>query len=93
MRYLKKSIKSKYYAHIYAHMTKTISLSDDAYELLKKIKRDGESFSDVIKRLVGKKGKLMEILDLYPELSNAEYEESIAELRKEIDKRLKHEMY
>ncbi|MHA1363392.1 MAG: antitoxin VapB family protein [Candidatus Freyarchaeota archaeon] len=36
-------------------MTKTISLSDEAYKLLKSIKRNNESFSDVIKRLVGKK--------------------------------------
>jgi|Deesub1362B_J571_1020462.scaffolds.fasta_scaffold00646_3 predicted CopG family antitoxin len=75
-------------------MTKTISLSDSAYELLKKIKRENESFSDVIKRLVGKKGKLMEVLDLYPELSEVkEYEESVAGMRKEIDRRLEHEMY
>ncbi|MBS7251569.1 MAG: antitoxin VapB family protein [Candidatus Freyarchaeota archaeon] len=75
-------------------MTKTISLSDEAYKLLKSIKRDGESFSDVIKRLVGKKGKLIDVLELYPELSDArEYEEEVGALRKEIDKRLENEMY
>ena len=31
--------------------TKTISLADDAYERLKAEKRDGESFSDVVRRL------------------------------------------
>lgn len=31
--------------------TKTISLSDDAYERLKAKKREGESFSDVVRRL------------------------------------------
>ncbi|MDJ0270636.1 MAG: antitoxin VapB family protein [Aigarchaeota archaeon] len=34
-------------------MTKVISLSDEAYTALKRIKREGESFSDVILRLVG----------------------------------------
>jgi predicted CopG family antitoxin len=32
-------------------MTKIVSLSDKAYEALKKLKRDGESFSDVVRRL------------------------------------------
>jgi predicted CopG family antitoxin len=32
-------------------MTKIISLSQKAYETLKKLKRNGESFSDVIARL------------------------------------------
>ena len=31
--------------------TKTISLADDAYERLKEKKREGESFSDVVRRL------------------------------------------
>lgn len=33
--------------------TKTISLADDAYEKLKRLKREGESFSDVVRRLTG----------------------------------------
>lgn len=32
-------------------MTKTISLADDAYEALAALKRPGESFSDVARRL------------------------------------------
>ena len=43
-------------------MVKTISLSDEAYNLLKSIKRKNESFSDVIKRLVGCKGRLSDCL-------------------------------
>lgn len=31
--------------------TKTISLADDAYDRLKAEKREGESFSDVVRRL------------------------------------------
>ena len=33
-------------------MTKVISLSEEAYQTLKKLKRDGESFSDVVIRLI-----------------------------------------
>lgn len=38
-------------------MTKVISLSDRAYEILVKLKKGGESFSDVILRLSKKKEK------------------------------------
>ncbi len=69
-------------------MTKTISLIDDAYNLLKNMKLKGESYSDTIKQLT-KKGKLTEILDLYPELENVqEFEEAIRENRKALDERL-----
>ena len=33
--------------------TKTISLAEDAYEKLKRHKREDESFSDVVRRLTG----------------------------------------
>ena len=72
----------------YTYMTKTISLTDEAYNLLKNMKLKGESFSDTIKRLT-KKGKLTEILDLYPELENVdEFEEAIRENRKAFDERV-----
>jgi len=35
--------------------TKTISLDEEAYEQLKAHKREGEPFSDVIKRIVGER--------------------------------------
>jgi predicted CopG family antitoxin len=44
-------------AYIYTYyMTKIISLSEKAYESLKKLKRDGESFSDVVTRLTKEDG-------------------------------------
>ena len=69
-------------------MTKTISLTDEAYKSLRNMKLKGESFSDTIKRLT-KKGNLTEILDLYPELENVEeFEEAIRENRRALDERL-----
>lgn len=33
--------------------SRTVNLADDAYELLRAQKREGESFSDVVRRLAG----------------------------------------
>jgi predicted CopG family antitoxin len=35
--------------------TKTVSLDEEAYERLRAMKREGESFSDVVKRLAGER--------------------------------------
>lgn len=43
---------------------KTLSLNTEAYELLKKIKKEGESFSDVIIRLI-KQPDIKEILNYF----------------------------
>ncbi|MHA1649033.1 MAG: antitoxin VapB family protein [Candidatus Helarchaeota archaeon] len=42
-------------------MAKTIAVSDEVYELLSKLKLPKESFSDVIKRIIKRGGKLMDI--------------------------------
>ena len=39
-------------------------ISEDTYKLLKKRKKDNESFSDVIKRLASEKGSIHGLLDL-----------------------------
>jgi len=71
-------------------MPKSISLSDDVYTLLNSIRSKDESFSEVIRRLTGTKGRLMEIVDIYPELSEvSEYEELVKGLRKQIDEDLR----
>nr|WP_084156951.1 antitoxin VapB family protein [Haladaptatus cibarius] len=38
--------------------TKNISLNDEAYEQLRARKHEGESFSDVVKRLAGERSLL-----------------------------------
>ncbi|MBS3142205.1 antitoxin VapB family protein [Candidatus Woesearchaeota archaeon] len=40
--------------------TKTINLMDDAYEMLNKAKLEGESFSDVVRRILGEKRMRLE---------------------------------
>ena len=71
-------------------MAKTISLSEDAYSTLKKLKLGGESFSDTVLRLSKTKAKPSQVLSMYPELKgNKEYLEAVSELRKAVDGRLK----
>ncbi len=45
-------------------MTRVISLSDEAYGKLKELKNEGESFSEVVKRVVPS-AKKKDIMDLW----------------------------
>lgn len=65
---MRKVIKA---VHTNTCMSKPISLMNQAYDLLKSMNLNGESFSDTIKRLA-KKGKLNEALFLCPALQKAE---------------------
>lgn len=52
------------YAHTYAYtMTKVISLSEEAYKVLKRRKGKGESFSDVVLKIAGNRESIS-ILEL-----------------------------
>ena len=66
--------------HVYIHqMTKVISISDDAYELLQSVKGENESFTKVILR-VAEKEKQKPLASFFGALS----EESAQALEKEI---------
>ena len=43
-------------------MAKTIAVSDETYELLKRLKGDGESFSELIKGSLAKRSRLSDII-------------------------------
>ena len=55
---------------------KTVSLNIEAYELLSKIKKEGESFSDVIIRLI-KQPDIKEILNYFGSMEDDLSGESI----------------
>ena len=71
-------------------MTKVISLSDDAYEDLSKLKKEGESFSDVVIRLSKKEKKpLIEFFGKWagPKEELDQIEKEIYETRKKAKMR------
>lgn len=64
--------------------TKTISLEDSAYGKLKAAKRQGESFSEVIHRLLGsREPSLLEFTRLLDRDAAEEVAEAIARMRDE----------
>jgi len=69
-------------------MTKTISLSDEAYSVLRRHKLATESFSDVVLRLARHGGKLSEVIGLHPELrGKTELARVVRENRRRLDAR------
>ena len=62
--------------------TKTISLEDSAYGKLKAAKRPGESFSDVIHRVIGsREPSLLEFTKLLDRKASEELARAIARMR------------
>lgn len=63
--------------------TKTISVTEDVYETLKRMKLEGESFSDTIRHLAGR-GILSECAGLWSDMSEEDFKKinaAIAKLR------------
>lgn len=76
------------YAYAYS-MTKVISLSNEAYEKIKSVKQQGESFSDVVLKLV-KKVKKKPLSDFLGKWAGPETEiEDIKKILEEGRKKFK----
>lgn len=76
-------------AYAHAQMTKTISLSNEAYELLRRQKLADESFSDTVIRLARHGGRLSEVIGMYPELrGRTELARLVKENRQRLDRRM-----
>jgi predicted CopG family antitoxin len=67
--------------------TKTITIMDDAYDLLKKSKLPNESFSDVIRREFSSKKKMSDFFGAWSDFDTNSLKKNIAELRYEDKKR------
>jgi len=70
-------------------MTKTISPSDEAYELLRRQKLADEGFSDTVIRLARHGGRLSQVIGMYPELrGRTELARLVKENRRRLDRRM-----
>lgn len=63
--------------------TKSLTITDEAYERLKERKRDDESFTDAILRLTGDE---RDVLEGFGTMADVEgFREAVAETRDELD--------
>ena len=60
--------------------TKTISIMDDAYNLLKNERQKGESFSEVIRRITRKQKDIMKFAGVWKDL----FDQDIEKMKKDI---------
>lgn len=72
--------------------TKTITIMDDAYELLARNKRKDESFSDVVRREFSKKGSIIDCAGILSDLTDKQVEEMENAIKKSREYTRKHIM-
>ena len=70
--------------------TKTISIMDDVYELLVRNKKEEESFSGELRRLIKKKGSILDCAGLWSDLSDKQAEEMEKAIKKSKEYTRKH---
>lgn len=64
--------------------TKTVSIREDVYETLKSMKREDESISDAVERLISYKKKEANLVDFFGVLKDSEVLKGLEEDTKKI---------
>jgi predicted CopG family antitoxin len=73
---------------------RSITITDDAYEILTKMKLEGESFSDTIRRLA-KKWSLVEYAGLWADMTDGEHRalvEGVESLKEKANQSVKRRL-
>ena len=69
--------------------TRSLTVKEEAYQALKAMKKENESFKDVILRLASKKSNARELLEKMDRLNSPELADRIEEASKEFRKNFK----
>ena len=72
--------------------TKTISLMDDAYDLLVRNKQRGESFSQIVRRMVDKQRDIMQFAGAWRDVDTERIKKGLASLRAKSTKDVLHDL-
>ena len=67
--------------------TKNIAISDEAYQILKALKKSGESFTDVIERM-SRRGAVLELAGVLSKTEVTSVEKHVKEIRKQSSQRI-----
>lgn len=67
--------------------TKNIAISDDAYQMLKALKKSGESFTEVIERIT-RGSAVLELAGILSKTEATSVEKRIKEIRRQSSKRI-----
>ena len=70
-----KEVRTEKDMHPSDEMAKNIAVADDVYEMLSKEKKEGESFSDVIRRLTKRRKSLLEFAGAWADIPDEEFRE------------------
>jgi len=62
--------------------TKTVALDREAYEFLRKRKKPGESFSDVVKRLAAPRRPIADFAGIWKDIPRDEFRKIVEAIRK-----------
>jgi predicted CopG family antitoxin len=85
--------KRKWWTHTYTHReiptmgTKNIAISDEAYQMLKALKKSGESFTEVIERMT-RRSAVLELAGTMSRAEAADVEKQVRALRKKSSRRM-----
>jgi predicted CopG family antitoxin len=69
--------------------TKNIAISDEAYQMLKALKKSGESFTDVIERMT-RRSSVLELAGVPSKREIAAVERRVKEVRNRSSRRITH---
>ena len=67
--------------------TKNIAISDEAYQMLKALKKSGESFTDVIER-VTRRSAVLELAGIVSKTEATGVEKRVKDIRKQSSQRI-----